>query len=113
MDAFERGPTKITKIHAYLVRELNLAENGGEKPADFIDRMSQILLEASCTQSVRGEEDSQRADSMLEGLGPGWIASFLAKICPQLSHYLIWEFFKFVTGLSIVVILGLFVTFGA
>ena len=36
MDAFERGPTMITKIHAYLVRELNLSENEGEKSAEFI-----------------------------------------------------------------------------
>ena len=39
MDAFERGPTMITKIHAYLVRELNLSENEGEKSAEFIERM--------------------------------------------------------------------------
>ena len=29
LDVFERGPTMITKIHAYLVRELILAENEG------------------------------------------------------------------------------------
>ena len=40
-------------------------------------------------------------------------ASFLAKVYPGLSRYLIREFLKAVTELSIVVILGLFVTFGA
>ena len=32
-DAFERGPAMITKIHAYLVKEVNLAENAEEKSA--------------------------------------------------------------------------------
>ena len=30
-DAFERGPVMIKKIHAYLVKEVNLAENAEEK----------------------------------------------------------------------------------
>ena len=30
-DAFERGPPMIAKIHAYLVRELILAESEGKK----------------------------------------------------------------------------------
>ena len=50
---------------------------------------------------------------MLEGLGAEWTASFLAKAYPALSRYLIKEFLKAVTELSIVVILALFVTFGA
>ena len=29
-DAFERGPAMITKIHTYLVEELNLVENAEE-----------------------------------------------------------------------------------
>ena len=44
LDVFERGPTMIAKIHAYLVRELILAEKEGEKSAEFIDRMCQITL---------------------------------------------------------------------
>ena len=50
---------------------------------------------------------------MLEGLGAGWTASSLAKVYPDLFRYLIREFLKAVTELSIVVILALFVTFGA
>ena len=50
---------------------------------------------------------------MLEELGAGWTASFLAKVCPSLSRYLIREFSKAVTELSIVVIPALFVSFGA
>ena len=84
-DAFERGPAMITKIHAYLVKELNLAENAEEKSAEFINRMCQITLEALWTQNVRGEEGFERTDSMLEGLGAGWTASFLAKVFPALS----------------------------
>ena len=34
-DAFERGPAMITNNHAYLLKELNLAENAEEKPAEF------------------------------------------------------------------------------
>ena len=30
-DAFERGPVMIKKIHAYLVKEVSLAENAEEK----------------------------------------------------------------------------------
>ena len=36
----------ITKIHAYLVREMDLSVNEGEKSAAFIDRMLQITIEA-------------------------------------------------------------------
>ena len=50
---------------------------------------------------------------MLEGLGAEWTASFLAKVYPALSRYLIREILKAVTELSIVVILALLVTFGA
>ena len=46
---------------------------------------------------------------MLEGLGAGWTASFLAKV----SHYLIKEFLQAVVEISIVELMALFVTFGA
>ena len=35
-DAFERGPLMISKIHAYLMKEVNLAENAEEKSAEFL-----------------------------------------------------------------------------
>ena len=50
---------------------------------------------------------------MLEGLGAGWTASFLAKIYPSLSRHLIKEFLQEVVEVSIVELLALFVTFGA
>ena len=50
---------------------------------------------------------------MLEGLGAGWTASFLAKVYPKLSQCLIKEFLQAVVEVSIVEILALFVTFGA
>ena len=102
----------ITKIRAFLVKELNLAKNAEEKTAEFVNRTCQITLEAFRTQNVRGEEDFDRTDSMLEGLGAGWTASFLAKVYPALSRYLKSEFLKAVTDISIVVILALFVTLG-
>ena len=34
-DAFEQGPVMIMKIHAYLVKEVNLAENAEKKTAEF------------------------------------------------------------------------------
>ena len=45
--------------------------------------------------------------------GAGWTASFLAKIYPILSRYLIKEFLQAVVEVSIVELLALFVTFGA
>ena len=112
-DAFEQGPVMIRKIHAYLVKEVNLAENAEEKSAEFVSRVCQVTLEAFWTQKVRGEEGFDRTDSMLEGLGAGWTASFLAKIYPTLFRYLIKEFLQAVVEVSIVELIALFVTFGA
>ena len=112
-DAFQQGPVMITKIHAYLLKEVNLAENAGEKTAEFVNRMCQISLETFWTQEVKGQEGFERTDSMLEGLGAGWTASFLAKVYPKVSHYLIKEFLQAVVRVSIVELIALFVTFGA
>ena len=71
-----------------------------------------MTLEAFWTQNVRAEEGFDRTDGMLEMLAAGWTASFLAKVYPALSPYLIREFLKAVNELSIVLILALFVTFG-
>ena len=112
-DAFEQGPVMITKIHGYLLKEVNLAENAGEKTAEFVNRMCQITLETFWTQEVKGQEGFERTDSMLEGLEAGWTASFLAKVYPKVSHYLIKEFLQAVVEVSIVELIALFVTFGA
>ena len=85
-DAFEQGPVMIRKIHAYLVMEVNLAENAEEKAAEFVNRVCQVTLEIFWTQKVDGGEGSERTDSMLEGMGAGWTASFLAKVYPKLSR---------------------------
>ena len=90
-----------------------LAENAEEKSAELVNRMCQLTLETFWTQSLMGEESYDRTDSMLEGLGAGWTASFLAKVYPGLSRCLIKELHQTVTELSIVVILALFVTIGA
>ena len=112
-DAFEQGPVMIRKIHAYLVKEVNLAENAEEKAAEFVNRVCQITLETFWTHKVKGEEGFERTDSMLEGLGVGWTASCLANVYPKLYRYLIKEFLQAVVEVSIVEILALFVTFGA
>ena len=112
-DAFEQGPVMIKKIHAYLLKEVNLAEKIEEKTAEFMNRMCQITLETFWTQEVRGEEGFEQTNTMLEGLGAGWTASFLAKVYPKVSHYLIKEFLQAVVEVSIVELLALFVTFGA
>ena len=111
-DAFEQGPVMITKIHAYLLKVVNLAENAGGKTAEFVNRTCQINLETFWTQEVKRQEGFERTDSMLEGLGAGWTASFLAKVYPKVSHDLIKEFLQAVE-VSIVELLALFVTFGA
>ena len=112
-DAFEQGPAMITKIHAYLLKEVNLAENAEEKTAEFVNRMSQTTLETFWTQEVKGQEGFERTDSMREGLGAGRTASSLAKVYPKVSHYLIKEFLQAVVEVSIVELIALFVTFGA
>ena len=104
-DAFERGPVMISKIHAYLVKEVNLAKNAEEKSADFVNRVCHVTLEAFWTQKGNGKEGCERSDSMLEWLGAGWTASFLAKIYHPLSRYLIKEFLQAVVEVSIVEIL--------
>ena len=45
-DAFEQGPVMIRKIHAYLVNEVNLAENAEEESAEFVNRVCRVTLEA-------------------------------------------------------------------
>ena len=64
-DAFEQGPIMIKKIHAYLLKEVNLAENAEEKTAEFVNRTCQITLETFWTQEVKGEEGFERTDSTL------------------------------------------------
>ena len=64
-DAFEQGPVMIRKIHAYLVKEVYMAENAEEKSAEFVNRVCQVTLEAFWTQKVSGEEGFDRTDSML------------------------------------------------
>ena len=68
VDAFEHGPIMIKKIHAYLLKEVNLAENAEEQTAGFVNRVCQVTLETFWTGKVKGEEGFERTDSMLEGL---------------------------------------------
>ena len=103
----------IKKIHAYLLKEVNLAENAEEKTAEFVNRVCQITPETFWAQEVKEEEGFERTDSMLEGLGAGWTASFLAKVYPKVSHYLIKDFLQVVVEVSIVELLAFFGTFGA
>ena len=112
-DAFEQGPVMIAKIHAYLLKEVNLAEIAEEKTAEFVNRMCQITLETFWAQEVKEQEGFERTDSMLEGLGAGWTAFFLANVYPKVSHYLIREFLQAVVEVSIVELIALLVTFGA
>ena len=44
-DGFEQGPVMISKIHAYPVKEVNLAENAEEKAAEFVNKVCQVTLE--------------------------------------------------------------------
>ena len=90
-----------------------MAETVEEKSAEFVNRVRQVTLEAFWTQIVKGEEGFDRTDSMLEGLGAGWTASFLAKIDPSFSRYLIKKFLQVVVEVSIVELVDLLVTFGA
>ena len=84
----------IRKIHSYLKKEVNLAENAEEKSREFVNRVCQITLEAFWTQNVKRQEGFDPTDSMLEGLGAGWTASSLANVYPSLSRYPINGFFQ-------------------
>ena len=95
------------------MKEVNLAKNAEAKAAEYVNRVCQVTLETFWTQRVKGEEGFERTDCMLERLGAGWTASFLAKVYPKLSRYLMKEFLQAVVEVSIVEILALFVTFGA
>ena len=56
---------------------------------EFVNRVCHVTLEIFWTQKAKGEEGFERTDSMLEGLGAGWTMSFLVKVYPKLSRYLI------------------------
>ena len=79
-EAFERGPVMIRKIHAYLVKEVNLAENAEEKSAEFVNRVCQVTLETFWTQNVKGEEGFERTDSMLCSRKGNLMCSYLPQI---------------------------------
>ena len=55
-NAIEQGPVMIKKSHAYLVKEVNLAEIAEDKSAEFVNRVCQVTLEAFWAQKVKGEE---------------------------------------------------------
>ena len=64
-DAFERGPVMIKKIHAYLVKQFNLAKNAQEKSAEFeICRLRGTALKqyngsSKCKTIARCETESR------------------------------------------------------
>ena len=62
---------------------------------------------------MQGRDVQVWTHSMLEGLGAGWTPSFLAELYPELSRYIINDFVRATTEVAIVVILALFVIFGA
>ena len=66
-DAFERGPVMIRKIHAYLVKEENLAEVAEDKSAEFVNRVCQVTLETFWKQNVKGEESLTGLTSCWKG----------------------------------------------
>ena len=84
---FRARPSDDQQNPCLLSDRVNLAENAEEKSAEFVNRVCQVILEAFWTQNKKGEEGFDRTDSMLEGLGAGWTASFFAKIYPSLSRY--------------------------
>ena len=57
--AFEQGPVMITKIHAYLLKKVNLAENAGGKTAKFVNRMK-----------MRGRTELPEASLILTSVKP-------------------------------------------
>ena len=66
-DAFEQGPVMIRKIHAYLLKEVNLAKKAEEKSAEFVNRVCQVTLQIFWTQKVRVKKDLTRLISCWKG----------------------------------------------
>ena len=60
----------IKKIHAYLLKEVNLAENAEEKTVEFVNRMCQITLETFCTQEFKGKKALNGQIACWKGWGP-------------------------------------------
>ena len=52
---FRARPSDDQKIHAYLAKEVNLAEKAVEKSTEFVYKVCQVTLEAFGTQKVKGE----------------------------------------------------------
>ena len=86
-------------------KKLKLAEVDGANPTESVSTLSPTTLDVIWTKNVRGEEGFERTDSML---GAGWTESFLAKMFLGRSSSR--EFLKADMGLTIVMIMGLFVT---
>ena len=82
-DAFEQSPVMIKKIHAYLLKEVNLAENAEEKTAGFVNRMCQITLETFWTQKVKGEEGFERTEKHAGRVGSRMDRVLLGKSLPN------------------------------
>ena len=68
-DAFEQGPVMFTKIHAYLLKEVNLAEGAEEKTAEFVNRMCQTALETCTGMCQNAGGVGSRMDRVLLGGG--------------------------------------------
>ena len=69
-DAFEQGPVMIRKNYAYLVKEVNLAENTEEKAAEFVNRVCQVTLETFWTQKVKGKKALNELIACWKGWAP-------------------------------------------
>ena len=112
-EAFQRGPPMIAKIHQFLLVSLDQADRRGDKATELMQRMNRKTLEAFWTENVQGRGGHIRTDSLLKWLRACWTASFLAKLYSELSRHVIIEFVRATTKLSIVMILSLFLIFGA
>ena len=78
-DAFQRGPSRIAKIHQYLLESLDHAELREDKVTEFMDRLNRKILEKIWTENVQGRDGHARADSMVEdweqyGPRPSWLS---------------------------------------
>ena len=67
----------IRKIHAYLVKEVNLAENTEEKSAEFVNRVCQVTIEleilSQCGKSTLKDFNESRKEKRRRRASPSGI----------------------------------------
>ena len=111
-DAFKHAPAVIKEMHAYLKNLFNERELAGGMMLQLMQDVNTMSLDKFQADILATRAQYERSDAVLDGMGVGWMPSFLSKCYPRASRNLIASFAKDIRKLSIGLILALYVTFG-